>query len=338
MKLLSHSRLKSARKCKRLHRYEYQLGYRPVETAEVLRFGTLIDHGLAAWWREPNREARLDAALAAVAGEANPFDRVRAEVLLTGYHFRWVEEPYEALAVRAKFEMPLINPATGAASRTWRLRGEIDLVVRHIPTGRVLFIEHKTTSEDIVPGSVYYRRLRMDSQVSVYFDGAKALDFNVEGCLYDVLGKFGQRPLKATPPELRKYTKPTKAEPVPRLYANQREADETPEEFRARLMEAVAEAPHDFFQRADVVRLDSELDEARFDVWQLGRELHEAELADRAPRNPDACAQPGRICPFFAVCSGEASLEDPALFTRRNQTKEESAHATDNATATAEAQ
>jgi hypothetical protein len=55
----------------------------------------------------------------------------------------------------------------------------------------------------------------MDGQVSTYFDGAASLGLDVAGCIYDVIGKPGIRPLQATPVEARKYTKPTKAEPVP---------------------------------------------------------------------------------------------------------------------------
>ncbi len=175
-------------------------------------------------------------------------------------------------------------------------------------------VEHKTSSEDIRPGSEYWRRLRMDGQVSVYYEGATSLGYTVGGCLYDVIGKPGIRPLSATPMEKRKYTKPTKAEPVSRLYAGQREHDETPEEFRDRLLIAVAEDPEGYYQRGEVVRLEAEREEALFDIWQIGQQIREASLAKRAPRNPDACKNYGRTCPFFDVCTGQASLDDPKLF------------------------
>jgi hypothetical protein len=150
----------------------------------------------------------------------------------------------------------------------------------------------------------------MDGQVSVYYEGATSLGYDVEGCIYDVLGKPGQRPLKATPADTRKYTK--KGE----LYSGQREEDETPEEYRTRINAAIADSPSDYYQRGEVVRLEMEMADALFDIWQLGQQIREAELADRAPRNPDACVQYNRMCPYFSVCTGEATLDDERLFRR----------------------
>ena len=48
--LLTNSRAKVARLCPRKEQLQYQLGYRPVETAEGLDFGTLIHAALEAWW------------------------------------------------------------------------------------------------------------------------------------------------------------------------------------------------------------------------------------------------------------------------------------------------
>ncbi len=242
----------------------------------------------------------------------DPYDHARAEVMLRGYEARWNSDDYETIAVEAEFHTALINPDTGKASQTWELGGKLDVLVRERGGARrALVIEHKTTSFDAGAGSDYIKRLRLDGQVSTYFDGAAALlGAPVDGCIYDVLVKPGIRPSKATPPESRKYTKDG------RLYAAQREHDETPEEYRERLIEAVSAAPDDFFVRAEVVRLDSELNDARRDTWELGREMREAELAGRAPRNPDSCVLYGRTCAFFAVCCGEAALTDAHLFTK----------------------
>jgi hypothetical protein len=97
--------------------------------------------------------------------------------MLRGYDARWLEDTvlYDVLAVEEEFSTPLVNPETGSASRTWTLGGKVDAIVREKATGRVLLVEHKTTSEAIGPGSEYWRRLRIDAQVSIYFDGAAAI-------------------------------------------------------------------------------------------------------------------------------------------------------------------
>lgn len=293
--ILTASRLGAARACQRLHHYRYELGYRPLEDAHALRFGQLVHRGLEAWWTAEAGE-RLEAAHALLRGEeADPFERVRAEELLRGYDVRWGGEAYELLAAEVPFEAALRNPLTGHVSRTWRLAGKVDAVVRDVRDGRVLLVEHKTSSEDISPGSLYWRRLRLDGQVSVYYEGAAALGYDVQGCIYDVLGK----------PQLRPY-KPSK----------QRPAAETPEEFRARVNEELASNPLRYYERAEVVRLESEMTEALWDVWQLAQQIREAQLAERAPRNPDACMRWGRVCPYFDVCTGAADLTDESRFAR----------------------
>ena len=81
----------------------------------------------------------------------------------------------------------------------------------------------------------------------------------------------------------------------------------------------VSAEPEKYFQRGEVVRLDGELDEHRFDTWQIAKEIHEYRRAGRWPRNPDACVRYGRTCPFFDVCTGAASLEDQTRFIRQEQ-------------------
>lgn len=218
---------------------------------------------------------------------SDPFELARAQAMILGYTARWSQERFQVLAVEAEFRAPLVNPETGAASRTWRRGGKLDvLLVDH--AGRVVFMEHKTTSEELSPGSSYWRHLHMDGQVSTYFVGAKALGYEAEACIYDVLKKPGQKPYQIS---------------------QRRAVPESPEEYRGRVATAIGMAPSTYFARCDVVRLEAELDEAAFDDWQTAQTLREAERLRRFPRNPDACFKWGRACPFFDVCTGVESLD-----------------------------
>lgn len=281
MELLTHSRQRVFRECQRKHSYMYTLGVRPVAVPHALRFGSLIHAGLEAWAKGGKD---LDAAIAAVQVEAEPFDLARAEALLAGYHARWLDETFQYVAIEAAFEAPLVNPETGHPSRLWKLAGKIDAVI--MDGGRLRIMEHKTSSEDLSPGSSYWQRLRMDGQVSVYFDGARALGYEVEDCLYDVIGKPLLRP----------------------------KVNETPVEFRTRLCEAIIAEPARYYGRAPVVRLEKELDEARWDTWRTAAAMRESERTGHAPRNPDACVRfRGQVCQYFSVCSGESALNDPGF-------------------------
>lgn len=317
--LLTYSRLRTYRECSRKHDLMYRQGWRPTRTSEALATGTLLHKGLAAWWRhlEADPETRLAAAVAAIASEPDAFNRIRIEELLLGYELKWghtvgdfrvITTPDGRSGVEVEFTAPLMNPATGRISQTWVLAGAIDVAT--VRQGRGLIVEHKSTSESIdSDADSYWERLPMDHQLSLYVVGASALGIQVDEALYDVVRKPLIRPLEATPVEARKYRKDNGA-----LYANQRDHDETPDEFRLRLREEIASNPSRYYQRRDVPRRDIDLGDFLADAWASSREIREGELAKRAPRNPEACLRMGR-CAFFDVCANGRQLEAP-FFTQ----------------------
>lgn len=327
LRLLTNSELKTFRRCVREHHLAYNLGYRPTLEAEALRVGTLVHLGLEAYWRAwvmwlTDPLAALQAAYDAMLPFAiDGYDLARAETMLLAYHERWLGAyragHFDVLGVEVEFKAPMLNPASGAASRTYELGGKIDALIRR-ENGRVYLVEHKTTTEDIGVGTPYWLRLTIDAQVSMYYRGARAIGHDVVGCEYDVLTRPMLRPLMTTPVEKRQYKKNGE------LYANQRDRDETPDEFRARLVEAIADNPDRYFQRGEVVRFDTEERDAAFDTWQTARAMRDAELAERWPRNPEACVRfGGSLCTYFGVCTGTASLDDPNEFRRVTNVHEE---------------
>lgn len=347
MQLITQSRLAAARACQRLHHLKYELGYSALIELGGRRFGTLMHGALEAWWKALQQgmghDEALVCALATLVNEDDPFERAKAEVLMIAYHERWKHEPYEVLAVEAEFRVELRNPTTGAASRTWVLAGKIDVILRD-QNGRIVIVEHKTSSEDITPGSTYWRRLRMDTQVSVYFEGAGSLGHDVSACLYDVIGKPGLRPSgvpivedgakvvhDASGNRVRtKDGKKWRETADSALGYVLQTRPETAQEFRARLNEVVTADPDRYLARGEVVRLESEMADALQDVWDTSKQIQEAKVAGRNPRNPSACLQYGRNCDFFEVCSGAASLDDPNLFTRSSNIHPELAASTTN--------
>lgn len=352
--LLTESRAQLARRCLREEKLRYIDGVVPAGGDEALRFGTLWHHGQEAWWGKTQlplitaKQAMQDSA----TPETDAYELARAEAMMEGYDARWGGEAFEVLGVEVEFRAPLINPETGARSRTFERGGKLDVVVRDAH-GRKLIIEHKSSGEDIGPGSSFWARLRMGGQAAMYIRGAEALGHQVEGVLYDVARKPDLRPLKATSLGERKYTKARyrqcaickkKGTPPPphldnengeeciedpeggskrvvctdaggQLYAGQRDADETVDEYRDRVRAAIAADPDRYFQRGLVVRLEAQMAEADAELWQLGQTLREAHRLQLAPRNTDACQRYGKTCAYFALCAGEASTDDPR-FTR----------------------
>lgn len=330
--VITNSRMKKFNACRRLHHYEYVLGYRSTVDREAAEFGTIFHHGLEAWFlafaqgRELLALEEAQAAIVKAGRAAETFDEasaVKAELLMLGYHARWsgLMAEYEVIGVEVEFAAPLPTPAGAKRARGLKVAGKLDVLLRKRSDGTVWIVEHKTTVADLAPGSTYWQRLRMDTQVSVYFEGAAILGHPPTGCLYDVISKPQQRPLKATPVEQRKYTKEKRAKDgtlieASRLYANCRAEDETMEQFKERMAQEIASAPESYFQRSEVVRLESELEESRRDTYDTAMMIRETKRADRAPRNPDACFLYNRPCDFYEVCSGTATLDDASKFKR----------------------
>lgn len=177
-------------------------------------------------------------------------------------------------------------------------------------------VTHNTSSEDTSAGGAYRDRLAMDSQVSIYFEGARSLGYEADVCIYDVLLKPTQSPLEATPVEQRKYTKATKTTPS-HLYANQRETSETPDEYEARIAAVVQSDLGRFLPRWEVPRLENERTDSMRDLWATAQEILALENAVHPwpRRNPDACHTHG-ACEFLPVCRREASLDDGAIYVR----------------------
>jgi hypothetical protein len=330
LRVITNSELSTRRRCPREHFYAYIQGYRSLEDAAALVFGTRWHRGMEPWWLGRPVEEAIDAALSDVE---DPYEAAKFRVLLRGYDLRWRAETDfgDVVAVEREFRAPLVNPETGAASRTYQRGGKLDVL--HSRS----FTEHKTTSDEIGFGSVYWRVLTLNSQVSTYYAGARAMGHEVDECVYDVVRKPGQRPSQVPirceagfkvvhdANGERVYCKATKKSvgPKPRETADAEQGwvlqtrIETPDEFEARLLEEVAGNPDKYFQRGKVVRLEHEEREAALDVWQLARTMREDELAGRHPKNSDACRRGGQnMCPFFLVCCGEAQLEDKSKFVK----------------------
>lgn len=313
--------MKSKRRCDREHHFAYTLGIRTRDEAAPLTFGTFIHKGIEAFLTGEPFVGTLD----------DPYENERAHAMLDGYRLRWADDEYVAIAVEVPFDTELVNPATGHASLTYRLGGKLDAVMRHQVTLDEWIQEHKTSSEDITPGSTYWAKLRLDAQVSTYMVGARSLGFTPRGVLYDVLKKPQQRPSQIPLLDLdgmkivldaqgqRVRTKDGKkwreSADSAQGYVLQTRV-ETPEEYGARIREDIAENPNAYYQREPVVRLEEEEKEAAADTWQIAARIRESRRTGIAPRNPDACSRFGRMCSYWPVCSGETTLENPERYVK----------------------
>lgn len=319
------------RSCPRSYYFANVLRRIPRYVDENRRFGTLLHVGLEAWWRalalgQRSTVSPLDAAYEAMRTSKNPdpYELARAEVLVRGYDSLWSLEPLEVVhldpqtaGVEVEFSGDLRNPMTSGVSRTFRRGGRIDAIIRK-PDGCVYVMEHKSSGEDISIGSEYWRRLALDLQCSAYINGARDLGLEPSGVIYDVVGKPNIRPLQATAIEVRKYTKATAKEPS-RLYANQRESDETPEEHGQRLAAKIFEEPHKFYQRREIVRNAYEERNSAWSFWATSVQIRESLAANLWPQHDKSCNQYGRLCDYFMVCTEQARIDDDFRFKTKER-------------------
>lgn len=291
--LLTNSRAKAYRTCPQKHFYAHELGVRAIRQADALVFGDGIHRGLEAWLSH----RRLGDALAALPTFPSPYVAAKARAMLAGYDVMWRESGYEPVAIEKEFHVPFV---VDGARHELDLGGKFDAIVRD-RLGDVWVMEHKTSAENVAAGSAYRRKLAMDGQVSQYVYAARAIGFDVKGCIYDVLVKPTHKPLLATPVEKLRYTK------AGDLYATQRSVDESPDEYEARIMDAIGTEPGAYYARIEVRRTTDELRRWERETWSWGWRI----LRDQAPlRNTDACFNHGAPCEFLPVCEGTAAIDD----------------------------
>jgi hypothetical protein len=129
LELLTQSSLKTYRACPRRYFYRYEERVRPVsESAKPLLQGKSLHAALETWWKTG---CDLQAAVASLLSE-DPMDRAKEQAMVTGYHARWEDEQKKIQVVSIELELktPLVNPETGAASRTFMLAGRLDGIVQ----------------------------------------------------------------------------------------------------------------------------------------------------------------------------------------------------------------
>ncbi len=199
-------------------------------------------------------------------------------------------------------------------------------------------LETKTTAEDLSQGSTFWKRTFLDPQLSLYIPAIRKLGHDPHGAVYDVLRKPDQRP--GTIPLLdddgikivhdaagqRVRTKDGKkwrqTGDTELGYALQ-SRPETPEEYGARCLEAIAENPAKYYARGVVVRLEADEREAAQDMWTTAGLMRDARRLNMYPRNVDACISWGRECDYLSVCAGMMDLNDPLFFRFEEDIHEE---------------
>lgn len=338
--LLTHSRMRTAATCLRKHFLAYIRRFRSASAAKPLRIGSLFHRALqlrgeGASLEDICRRMRgfyesklRENTVVWSSGQQSDWV-IEGETLIAmywGYDQRWtrMDEMIQVQANEKPFVLPLLNPATGRPSRTWRIAGVIDKLAT-LPSGQAAVIEHKTMGDDLAPESNYWKRLRIDAQISMYMYAARELGHNVETVLYDAIRKPLLRPTRVprrdedghkividTATGERVYNKNKK----PRQSGDKNKGwvlqsrQEEPAEFSIRLCADLNERPDYYYARNEIPRRPEDLEEAQYEWWQTAHILHQCERHGRWPRNTAACIGFG-TCAYFPLCTGGYDTRDP---------------------------
>lgn len=318
-RLLTHSAMSCARRCLRQYYYRYELRLRSRRDAAALRLGAAVHTGLEHWSRGAPVEQAVQAATKGYEhcpswADAWEWEIERETVanLLAGYFWRYGNDTLGYVEIEGAWEMPLVNPLSGRESRTYRLAGRRDGLVR-AGDGRLFVLERKTTGDDIGTDSEYWLRLRCDPQISLYVVSALGEGHDISGVLYDVLRKPTIRP-RQVPLLDEKGLKIVMSEqggerlfnrdgsPRQSAGAGMKLAArmETPGEYGARLLADIEARPDYYYQRREVPRLEDDLRTFGLECWQQAQMLSDCRRWGRwfrsVGRNTCSFCEYARLC------------------------------------------
>jgi hypothetical protein len=289
------------RNCRKACEYRYEIGLVSREKDPNLSFGSLIHECLQTWHGTRNLSAVIDFIDRACASRRED-DSVRrdwhlARAIMTGYATRYPHEEFEIVALEKTFEGAIINPATGASSRSFVLAGKVDGIVRI--GGDHYILEHKTAA---TIDADYLERLWTDFQIAIYsFYVEQSLGIPITGVIYNVLGKARLQQSKG---ETEEEYQTRRAELLEKSKTGKttakRKLPESDEEFQARM--AMKYLEPELFHREMLYLSRDRFDVLRPELWELTQALLDARRRRVFYQNTAFCFNYNRPCAYFPIC------------------------------------
>ena len=330
--LTTYSQWSAFRDCRRRAFWRYVRNLRPRTTATALDFGRIIHGALEQWHKglplDRPEDGPIDVSMDmdSVMGyldrqfpvghspTSNPDAHGRwhlARAMLRAYASRYPMDgcTWRTVAIEHQLEGLIVNPATGASSRTFYLGGRVDGIVAAVmpelsDVEANWILEHKTAAT-IDAG--YLDKLWTDFQTALYaLYIERTLGIHITGVIYNVLAKA----------KLQQSAGETEAEFTAR-YAElcaknrsgkstaTRKMPETDEAFAARLTEWYA-APT-AFHREQLILSRDQLKLIEEELWELTQAWLDCVRRDVWYLNTSQCFLPGRTCPYYPICSSNGN-------------------------------
>lgn len=299
------------RNCRKAVDWRYLQQLVPLQRDHNLYFGSLIHECLQVW----HQRRDLTEVLALIEklcpnhrhDENQRRDGHLATAMMDAYAARYAAEDFEVIALEKNFEGSIVNPATGAASRSFVLAGKVDGIVR---IGSEHFIlEHKTAAQ--IDGD-YLEKLWTDFQITIYACYVEqTMGIPITGILYNVLVKAKlQQATGETEEEYQTRRAELLAKSKTGKTTAKRRMPETDEEFQQRLAEKYADPT--MLHREKLYLSRDRFDILRSELWELTQAFLDARRRGVFYQNTAFCFNYQRPCPYFALCrsNGNPNLID----------------------------
>ena len=236
---------------------------------------------------------RVDTAIkSAMLGNVPDFSQLEPDerALVVGHTWRW----------KGTLDVERVDIPFRVRLGSVEVMGEIDAigVLRSSSAGigavgRRVLVECKSTSADIHLGSGYWKQIaHVDPQATIYLAAAEQLGLAEPFLVWDALHKPTYR----------------------------QKQSETDDAFSERVLGEISADMPRYYQRVEIVRHDEEHAAA---VRDIEGHVHLMQVArmqlKEVPRNVDSCFKWGRECPFFAVCSGATTIDDPLRYKNKER-------------------
>lgn len=294
---LTNSNIGLFKNCRKAWYYRNIKELVPLFESEARGIGTAVHKGLETGSIEAAL-ASFDNTFPSDQDEADALEtnRVIVQAMLEGYFERFgVGFPNaEERKPEAKFAVPIINPRTGAKSKTFQLAGKADDLLKL--DGIWWLVEYKTAGQ---VGRSYIDRLMLDTQITTYIYAIqRQFQIQIAGVIYRILRK----------PSIRQ----TKKENI--------------NQFLNRLVADYKERPEFYFFEERLYRSQEDLAEFEAELWQLTQDILKCQREGLWYKNTSRCGDWG-ACPYIPLCTLRPEAE--TLYKTRevnSELKEDEVH------------
>lgn len=304
--ILTFSAARKFQSCHKAYYNRYKQYLVPLEQNETLFLGSTIHNALEFWYKRDPNDHTIESQIGRLIDEAYPMresdekqkrDWHLAKAMMGGYLNQYPSEELEITDTELEFSVPVINPNTKRASRSFELMGKVDALVKL--NGLYFIMEHKTAS--LITGD-YIEKLPMDFQINLY---AMALsrykNIPIAGVIYNVIQKSKIRQKQGETEiafEIRRQELIQKSKTG--KTSAKRQLPESDEDFQFRL-NSVYQDPK-MFHREILYLSQEDIRRTQHQLWEITQEILNTQKRGVWSQNTDNCFKYHSPCMYFPLC------------------------------------